>query len=151
MLEIYVFCCLFFLLSKDNNREGNRNILENRDATNVIETSIPKYLVPSKLEDAKVINPKNKMTEVYIILTPVSWMVLETVFEISHLWRLSSCLYLAKKWIVKSTEIPKATLKTRTVEGLRGILAYPIIPAVRNKGTRLGVSDNTNILTDLKR
>ena len=51
--------------------------------------------------------------------------------------------------MVLSTEIPKAMLKTRIVEGLSGIPANPIIPAVINRGTILGIREIIIILKDL--
>ena len=51
--------------------------------------------------------------------------------------------------MVLSTEIPKAILKTRIVEGLSGIPANPIIPAVINRGTILGIREIIIILKDL--
>ena len=59
-----------------------------------------------------------------------------------------SCLNLAKKWMVSSTEIPNAIENTSNVEGLIGIPAYPIIPAVNNKGMKLGTNEATTILHD---
>lgn len=46
--------------------------------------------------------------------------------------------------------IPKATLKTNTVEGFSGIRSQPINPAVIKRGITLGISDISNILADLK-
>ena len=43
--------------------------------------------------------------------------------------------------MVLSTEIPKAILKTRIVEGLSGIPANPIIPAVIKRGTIFGIRE----------
>ena len=41
-------------------------------ATNkIIEVSTPKTMVPPKLEKAKIINPKNKINDVKIMLFPV--------------------------------------------------------------------------------
>ena len=51
--------------------------------------------------------------------------------------------------MVLSTEIPKAMLKTRIVEGLSGIPANPIIPAVISRGTILGIREIIIILKDL--
>ena len=55
------------------------------------------------------------------MLTPVSSRALKTDFLIFQLLSSNSCLYFAKKWIVSSTEIPKAILKTKIVDGLIGI------------------------------
>jgi hypothetical protein len=50
---------------------------------------------------------------------------------------------------VSSTEIPKAILKTRIVEGFMGIPRNPIIPAVTSSGNRLGIKETNIILKDL--
>ena len=55
-----------------------------------------------------------------------------------------------RKCIEKSTAIPNATLKTRTVLGLKFTPKYPMIPAVNNKGIRLGSMDIRIIRNDLK-
>jgi hypothetical protein len=41
--------------------------------------------------------------------------------------------------MVSSTEIPKAMLKTKMVEGFRGIPKKPIIPAVIRRGVEFGI------------
>ena len=46
---------------------------------------------------------------------------------------------------MSSTEIPKAMENTNRVEGFKGILKYPMIPAVIIKGTRLGIKEMTTI------
>ncbi len=43
--------------------------------------------------------------------------------------------------MVSSTDIPKATLNTKIVEGFNGIPKYPITPAVNNKGNILGINE----------
>ena len=50
--------------------------------------------------------------------------------------------------MVSSTDIPNATLKTRIVEGLRGIPENPITPAVVIRGNRLGIKEITIILNE---
>ena len=50
--------------------------------------------------------------------------------------------------MVSSTDIPKATLKTRIVEGLSGIPENPITPAVMIRGKMLGIKEITIILND---
>ncbi len=75
------------------------------------------------------------------MLTPVSLSAMTTDLRISQLVTFSSCRYLARKWMVLSTEMPKAMLKTRIVEALMGIPANPIMAAVKIRGITLGVSD----------
>ena len=82
------------------------------------------------------------------MLTAVSLNAEYTADFIFHLLAINSCLYLAKKWIVSSTEIPKAILKTKMVEGLRGIPENPITPAVIISGNKLGINEMTIILND---
>ena len=50
-----------------------------------------------------------------------------------------------------ATEIPKAILNTRIVDGFRGIPAYPIIAAVKIKGPMFGNNEMRTILADLNR
>ena len=51
--------------------------------------------------------------------------------------------------MVSSTEIPKAILNTRMVEGLIGMSKNPISPAVINKGSMFGMIEIKIILKDL--
>ena len=53
--------------------------------------------------------------------------------------------------MVTSIAIPNATLKTKTVEGLRRIPTHPITPAVITKGMILGIREQSKILKDRKR
>ena len=65
-------------------------------ATNKVkETKTPNAWVPPNSDAVNMENPKNKMIEVYIILTPVSLIEISTEFEI--LLVFNSCLYFAKK------------------------------------------------------
>ena len=47
--------------------------------------------------------------------------------------------------------MPRATLKTSTVEGFRGTPTQPIIPAVITNGTRLGIKEQIKIRSDLNK
>ena len=47
--------------------------------------------------------------------------------------------------------MPKATLKINTVDGLSGIPAQPITPAVITNGITLGIKEQINILADLNK
>ena len=47
--------------------------------------------------------------------------------------------------------IPNATLNTKTVEGFKDIPVQPIMPAVINKGTILGIKEHINIGKDLNK
>ncbi len=49
--------------------------------------------------------------------------------------------------MVSSTEIPKAILNTRMVEGLMGTPRKPMSPAVMSRGKRFGINDMAIILT----
>ena len=69
-------------------------------------------------------------------------------YIVVFLFVISSCLYFAKKCIVSSTEIPKAILNTKIVDGFMGILKKPIKPAVINSGNILGISEIKIILPD---
>ena len=80
------------------------------------------------------------------MLIPVSLRAANTALSIFHLVLINSCLYLAKKWMVSSTEIPKAILKTSTVEGFKGMPANPITPAVIMSGNKLGINEIIIIL-----
>ena len=51
--------------------------------------------------------------------------------------------------MVSSTEIPKAILNTKIVEGFIGTPKYPITPAVTNSGNKFGIKEITIILNDL--
>ena len=51
--------------------------------------------------------------------------------------------------MVSSTEIPKAILNTKMVEGLSGIPENPITPAVIINGSKFGMSEMIIILKDL--
>src|SRR6187397_2538442 len=53
--------------------------------------------------------------------------------------------------MVISIAIPRATLKTSTVDGLSGTPTHPITPAVITNGMRLGINEQINILADLNR
>ena len=50
--------------------------------------------------------------------------------------------------MVSSTEIPKAILNTKIVDGLIGTPKYPIKPAVINNGKRFGINDTIIILNE---
>ena len=50
---------------------------------------------------------------------------------------------------MKSTEIPKAMLKTSIVDAFNGIEKKPIKPAVRINGRRFGINEIIIILNDL--
>jgi len=50
-----------------------------------------------------------------------------------------------------SIAMPRATLKTNTVDGFSGMPAQPIIPAVINRGIILGIREQTNIRAERKR
>ena len=63
------------------------------------------------------------------------------LFLIFHLLKINSCLYFAKKCMVSSTEIPKAMLKTKIVDGLIGIEKYPIIADVNRRGSKFGINE----------
>ena len=75
------------------------------------------------------------------MLAPISFILLLTAMGTKKLLANSSCRYLARKCIEKSTEIPKAILKVMAVLGLKGIPANPISPAVTRIGMMLGISD----------
>ena len=85
------------------------------------------------------------------MLIPVSLSDAKTDFLIFQLLAINSCLYFTRKWIVSSTEIPKAILKTNIVEGFIGILKNPITPAVNNNGRIFGTKEIITILYDLNR
>ena len=53
--------------------------------------------------------------------------------------------------MVSSTEIPKAILNTKIVEGLMGTPTNPITPAVITSGNKLGINEITIILKERKR
>ena len=53
--------------------------------------------------------------------------------------------------MVSSTEIPKAILKTKIVEGFSGIPVKPITPAVIISGSKLGIKEMIIILNERKR
>ena len=81
--------------NKDHINQNSDNSL--KDAINkVIETNRPKATVPPKSDAIKIKNPKNKTTDVYNILTPVSCKAAKTDSLIEPLVEISSCLYLAK-------------------------------------------------------
>ena len=85
------------------------------------------------------------------MLAPISFMLLLTATGTKKLLAKSSCRYLARKCIEKSTEIPKAMLKVMAVLGLKGIPAKPISPAVTRMGIILGIREIMIILRFLKR
>ena len=85
------------------------------------------------------------------MLIPVSRSASNTASLIFQPLAINSCLYFARKWIVSSTEIPKAILKTKIVEGFKGILEKPITPAVIINGRRFGINEIKIILKDLNK
>ena len=74
---------------------------------------------------ANIKNPKKRTMEVYIMLTPVSLSAKRTASLMFQLFMLSSWRYLAKKWMVSSTEMPNAMLNTKTVDGLMECQTIP--------------------------
>ena len=53
-------------------------------ATNkIIEVSTPNTMVPPKLEKAKIINPKNKINDVKIMLFPV-WLIVSRIESLNE-------------------------------------------------------------------
>src|SRR5690606_29186340 len=70
----------------------------------------------------------------------------KTDFLIFQLLAISSCLYFARKCMVSSTEIPKAILNTKIVEGFMGTPTKPITPAVIISGSKFGIKEITIIL-----
>ena len=50
--------------------------------------------------------------------------------------------------MVSSTDIPKAILKTKIVDGFMGIFKNPIRPAVINSGSMLGIKEMRIICGD---
>ena len=85
------------------------------------------------------------------MLIPVSLKDEKTDFLIFQLLAINSCLYFTRKWIVSSTEIPKAMLKTKMVEGFIGIFKNPITPAVKRRGRIFGTNEIMTILYDLNK
>ena len=85
------------------------------------------------------------------MLIPVSQKKKKTDFLIFQLLAINSCLYFTRKWIVSSTEIPKAILKTKMVEGFIGIFKNPITPAVKRRGRIFGTNEIITILYDLNK
>ena len=85
------------------------------------------------------------------MLTPFSWIVSDTVFEMLPAWRFNSCRYLVRKYIVPSEAIPNAMLKIKIVDGFSEIFAKPIMPAVISKGTSDGISAIKIIRPERKR
>ena len=83
------------------------------------------------------------------MLTPVSFIVSETAFEILNGKSRSSWRYLVRKYIVPSDEIPNAILNTKMVDGLIGTPIYPITPAVTRSGKIFGIRDTRIIRPDL--
>ena len=53
--------------------------------------------------------------------------------------------------MVTSIAIPKATLKTNTVDGFKEIPTHPMTPAVINKGTTFGINEQMSIGKDLNK
>ena len=53
--------------------------------------------------------------------------------------------------MVTSIAIPKATLKTNTVDGFKETPIQPMMPAVSNKGTTLGNKEHINTGKDLNK
>ena len=105
--------------------------------------------VPPKVENANIANPKNRTTDEYIILKPVSRKAEITDSLIFQLVSFNSIRYLDRKCIALSTDIPNAILKIKIVEGFIGISRYPIIAAVSRRGIRLGTSETRIILGDV--
>ena len=75
--------------------DGNKIKFVSIATNNVKEIKIPSAWVPPNSEAEKIENPKNKIIDVYIILTPVSLIEVSTALDIFFVF--SSCLYLAKK------------------------------------------------------
>ena len=53
--------------------------------------------------------------------------------------------------MVSSTDIPNAILKTKRVDGFKGMPNHPIIPPVKRRGIIFGIIDMTTILQDLNK
>ena len=101
--------------------DGSKIRLLKSATKSVNETSNPSETVPPNFEAIKIPKPKNSTTEVYIMLTPVSLIAhITDAFELLFV-RISSCLYLARKCMELSTDIPKAMLNTITVLGFNDI------------------------------
>ena len=119
--------------------------------SSVVETRMPSARVPSKSEAKNIRKPKKSTMLVYIMDTPVSRTASRTASRMFQPWRSSSCRYLANRWMVSSTEMPKAMLKTSRVLGLSAMPKYPITAAVKMSGTRLGKRLMATILALRKR
>ena len=83
--------------SKAKSKEGSKSRFVNIATPRVIETSNPRYLVPSNSDMANIKKPKNKTIDVYIMLTPVSFRASITESLMFQPLKFNSCLYLAKK------------------------------------------------------
>ena len=53
--------------------------------------------------------------------------------------------------MVTSIAIPNATLNTNTVDGFKATPVHPMIPAVINRGTILGIKEQIKIGKDLNK
>ena len=121
------------------------------DISSVKEISIPRAAVPPKLDMEKMEKPKNKITDVYIMLNPVSLIAALIAPNGSPLFFFNSCRYLVSRYMVPSDAIPNAMLKIKMVEGLKRIFKNPIIPAVITNGIRQGNLDKIMMLTERNR
>ena len=95
------------------NKEGSNIKFVNMATSRVTDTKTPKERVPSNSLMANIKKPKNSTIEVYIMLTPVSRTAASTACRMFQPFDCSSWRYLAKKWMVSSTEMPKATENTK--------------------------------------
>ena len=83
--------------SKPSNMEGNSTRLVNMATNNVVDTKMPKALVPSKVRSEEHQNPKNSTMLVYIMETPVSRTASNTASRMFQPCKSSSCRYLASR------------------------------------------------------
>ena len=135
-------------LSNVNSNEGNKNMLHNNAMTRVNEIRYPRASVPPKDDRIKMANPKNSTTDEYSILYPVSLRASSTDTLIFQLFHLNCSLYRERKCIALSTEIPRAILNIRIVDGLMDMPRYPISAAVSRRGMRFGIKDMKIILNE---
>ena len=105
--------------------------------------------MPPNVDKVKMLNPKNKTTEEYIMLNPVSRNALITETLMAQLFNLNCSRYLERKCMALSTEIPSAILNISIVDGFIEMARKPIMAAVKICGSKLGVIEIMIILAEV--
>ncbi len=141
-------CSLANVLFKVNTKAGNNIKLDSIPNSKVKEIKPPSAIVPPKLDKHENRKPEEQHdgsiehTQTGIVESGINRFA---DFPVVFLQFLRYC---DRNRTVSSTESPKAIPKTSIVEGFKGMLKKPMIPAVSNNGNRLGMIETKIILNE---